>query len=153
MNLALCGINEETAHALEQHDEYRILRFYDDPERRGDVKLAYFLRDGFPVDLAVVGYPGAEGLAACDYLRTQSSTLPILWLCDRREFEPEAKRLGVAFYGTGPPGIERLAAGLLRARPPTEVGSAALLRQISTKITIQCRFKNEGIEQWRELWK
>ncbi|WP_242968903.1 hypothetical protein [Marasmitruncus massiliensis] len=153
MNLALCGIKEETAHELEQHDEYCILRFYDEPERRGDVKLAYFLRDGPPVDLAVVGYPGAEGLAACDYLRTQSRALPILWLCDRREFEPEAKRLGVAFYSTGPPGIERLVAGMLRARPPTEVGSTALLRQIRTKITIQCYFKNKGIEQWRELWK
>ena len=107
-NIALCGIKEELAIALERSGEYRILRFSDEPERRGDVKLAYFLRDGPPVVLAVVGYPGAKGLAACDYLRTQSRWLPILWLCDRREFETEAIRLGVIFYGTGPPGKESI---------------------------------------------
>lgn len=123
--IALCGIDEEFASALERHDEYHFLRFFDEPERRGDVKLAYFLRDGPLVTLAVVGYPGAEGLTACDYLRTQNSTLPILWLCDRREFEPEAKRIGVNFYGTGPPDIAHLATRLLSASPPTDAGSAA----------------------------
>ena len=121
--IALCGIDEEFASALERHDEYHFLRFFDEPERRGDVKLAYFLRDGPLVTLAVVGYPGAEGLTACDYLRTQNHALPILWLCDRREFEPEAKRIGVTFYGTGPPGLERLEARLLSASPPTDAGS------------------------------
>nr|WP_288828816.1 hypothetical protein [uncultured Clostridium sp.] len=98
--IALCGIKEELISTLERCSNYHFLRFFDEPERRGDVKLAYFLRDGPLVALAVVGYPGAEGLTACDYLRTQYSTLPILWLCDRREFEPEAKRLGVNFCGT-----------------------------------------------------
>ena len=123
-NIALCGIEEELIRTLEHCGEYRLLRFCDEPERRGDVKLAYFLRDGPPVALAVVGYPGAKGLAACDYLRTQNHALPILWLCDRREFEPEAKRIGVTFYGTGPPGLERLEARLLSASPPTDAGSA-----------------------------
>lgn len=101
-NTVLCGIDEELARKLERCGEYRVLRFFDEPARCSDVKLACFLRDGQSVDLAVVGYPGAEGLAACDYLRTQNRSLPILWLCDRREFEPEAKRLGVNFCGTDP---------------------------------------------------
>lgn len=101
--IALCGIAEEITCTLERCSGYRILRFCDEPEQRGDVKLAYFLRDGPPVALAIVGYSGAEGLSACDYLRTQNRALPILWLCDRREFEPEAKRLSVSFYGAGPP--------------------------------------------------
>jgi len=122
--IALCGIDEEFASALERHDEYHIMNFFDEPERRGDVKLAYFLRDGPPVALAVVGYPGAEGLTACDYLRTQNSTLSILWLCDRREFEPEAKRLGVSFCGTGPPDLEHFAAGLLGASFKMKAGMA-----------------------------
>ncbi|WP_051188441.1 hypothetical protein [Proteocatella sphenisci] len=100
--IALCGIDQALAAALEQRGEYSFLSFFDDPEQRGDVKLAYFLRDGWLVSLAVVGYPGAEGLKACDYLRTQNIALPILWLCDRREFEPEAKRLGVTFFANGP---------------------------------------------------
>ncbi|WP_180951077.1 hypothetical protein [Marasmitruncus massiliensis] len=107
--IALCGTDESTAHELACCGRYLVLNFIEEPERRGDVKLAYFLRDGPLVSLAVVGYPGAEGLSACDYLRSQSGTLPILWLCDRMEFEPEAKRLDVCFCGTGPPGAERLA--------------------------------------------
>lgn len=123
--IALCGIEDEISRTLEQYGGYRILRFFDEPERRGDVKLAYFLRDGPPVALAVVGYPGAEGLAACDYLRAQNHALPILWLCNRMEFEPEAKRLGVSFYSTGPPDHGHLAERLLSASPPTDAGSAA----------------------------
>ena len=125
ISIALCGVQDEIARALERHGVYKFLRFGDEPERRGDVKLAYFLRDGPLVDLAVVGYPGAEGLAACDYLRTQNRTLPILWLCDRREFEPEAKRIGVTFCGTGPPGIKHLAERLLSANPWADAESAA----------------------------
>ncbi len=117
-NIALCGVEEELIRTLEHCGEYCLLRFFDEPERRGNVKLAYFLRDGPSVDLAVVGYPGAEGLAACDYLRTQNQSLPILWLCDRREFEPEAKRLGVTFCGTDPPGIKPLTERLLSSAPP-----------------------------------
>ncbi|WP_283610634.1 response regulator [Faecalispora anaeroviscerum] len=123
--IALCGVGEELTQTLEHCGGYQLLRFCDEPERRGDVKLAYYLRDGPPVALAIVGYPGAEGLAACDYLRTQNRALPILWLCDRREFELEAKRLGVSFYGTSPPGTERLAARLISASLETDAGSAA----------------------------
>ena len=124
-NIALCGIDEELISTLERCGEYCLLRFSDEPERRGDVKLAYFLRDGPPVALVVVGYPGAEGLAACDYLRTQNRELPILWLCNRREFEPEAKRLGVNFYGTGPPGTELLATRLLSVISQADAGTVA----------------------------
>lgn len=113
MNVALCGVDEKTACELERYGEYRILRFSDEPERRGDVKLAYYLRDGPRVSLTVVGYPGAEGLSACDYLRAQSRALPIIWLCNRREFESEAKRLNVCFCSTGPPGEKNLFAMLM----------------------------------------
>ena len=125
ISIALCGVQDEITRALERHVGYKFLRFGDEPERRGDVKLAYFLRDGPPVALAVVGYPGAEGLAACDYLRTQNRALPILWLCNRREFEPEAKRIGVTFYGTGPPGTELLATRLLSAISKVDAGTVA----------------------------
>ncbi len=110
--VALCGTDENIARELESCGRYCILRFSDEPERRGDVKLAYYLQNSPPVSLAVVGYLGAEGLAACDYLRTQSRVLPILWVCDRREFESEAKRLNVCFCGTGPSAAGRLAACL-----------------------------------------
>ena len=124
MNVALCGVDEKTVRELERYGEYRILRFSDEPERRGDVKLAYYLRDGPRVELTVVGYPGAEGLSACDYLRAQSRALPILWLCDQWEFEPEAKRLNVCFCGTGPPGAKRFSAMLMRVGFLSDTGLA-----------------------------
>lgn len=114
--IALCGARAEIARALERCGGYHILRFGDEPERRGDVKLAYFLQDGPPVDLAVVGYPGAAGLAACAYLREQNKPPPVLWLCDREEFRGEAERLGVCIYTTGSPGGECLAARYISAR-------------------------------------
>ena len=116
-NIALCGVGKEIRSTLEQYGAYNILQFLDEPEWRGDVKLAYFLRNGLHIELAIVGYPGADGLVACDYLRMQNRKLSILWLCNRQEFEPEAKRLGVNFYGTGPPGTEFLATRLLTDRP------------------------------------
>lgn len=123
--IVLRGTNEEISRALERYGGYRVLSFFDNQERREDVKPAYFLRDGPPVALAVVGYPGAEGLAACDYLRAQNRVLPILWLCDRWEFEPEAKRLGVSFCGTNPPDPERFAIGLLGDRLKTNTAMTA----------------------------
>jgi len=121
-NIALCGIDEELASTLECHGEYIFLCFFDALEQRGDVNLAYFLRDGPPVALAVVGYPGAKGLAACDYLRTQDRALPLLWLCDKREFEPRAKRLGVKFYAIEPLATAQFITRLLSESSPTYVG-------------------------------
>lgn len=105
--IALCGVPTKIAQAMDRCSEYYILPFSDEPERRGDVKLAYFIKDGAAIDLAVVGYPGAVGLTACDYLRAQSRIMPILWLCDRVEFEPEAQRMDVGFYSIVLPEAER----------------------------------------------
>lgn len=101
--IALCGVNAEVTEALERHGTYRLISFTDSMEYRGEVQLIYFLNTGHTCDLAVVGYPGAAGLSACDYLRGHCRTLPILWLCDRGEFLKEAARLGTKFYLTGPP--------------------------------------------------
>ncbi len=104
--IALCGVGDEIIHTLKCCNEYRVLCFLDERESRGDVKLAYFLQNDPSVALAIVGYPSAKGLAACDYLRTQDRVLSILWLCDCIEFEPEARRIGVNFYGTDSPNWE-----------------------------------------------
>lgn len=118
-NIALCGVGKEITSTLKQYAGYNMLQFFDETEWRGYVKLAHFMRNGLHVEVAIVGYSGANGLVACDYLRTQNRELPILWLCNRREFEPESKRLGVNFYGTGTSGTECLAKRLLCASPST----------------------------------
>ena len=64
MNIACCGIDREQFHAAEQACGCPVLYFVDAPDRRGDVRLAYALRDGVPIRLAVVGYQGAAGLTA-----------------------------------------------------------------------------------------
>ena len=54
MNIACCGIDREQFHAAEQACGCPVLYFADAPDRRGDVRLAYALRDGVPIRLAVV---------------------------------------------------------------------------------------------------
>ena len=52
MNIACCGIDREQFHAAEQACGCPVLYFVDAPDRRGDVRLAYALRDGVPIRLA-----------------------------------------------------------------------------------------------------
>ena len=93
--IALCGVGAEPLRVLERIDGLRLLRFDDQPDCLGSVALARRLRDDLRVDWAVVGYCSAIGLAACDQLAAQPGAPPIVWLCDREEFLPEAARLGV----------------------------------------------------------
>lgn len=92
MNIACCGIDREQFHAAEQACGCPVLYFVDASDRRGDVRLAYALRDGVPIRLAVVGYQGAAGLTACDFLCSHLPGERILWLCRRPEFSTEARR-------------------------------------------------------------
>ena len=48
MNIACCGIDREQFRAAEQACGCPVLYFADAPDRRGDVRLAYALRDGVP---------------------------------------------------------------------------------------------------------
>ena len=42
----------------------------------------------------------AMALAACDFLRKRTEISPIVWLCDREEFQVET-RMRVGFFYTG----------------------------------------------------
>lgn len=99
--IALCGAADDIEDILEQGGNYQISRFEDGHPECGYVKLAYFLQSGGTMpDLILIDYKGAAGLAACDFLYNRQNAPPILWLCDREEFEPEAERMGVAFLHT-----------------------------------------------------
>ena len=92
MNIACCGIDREQFHAVEQACGCPVLYFADAPDRRGDVRLAYALRDGVPIRLAVVGYQGAAGLTACDFLCSHLPGERILWLCRDPSFPQKQLR-------------------------------------------------------------
>ena len=155
--IALCGIEDEISRTLEGYGEYRILRFFDEPERRGDVKLAYFLRDGPPVALAVVGYPGAKGLPPALSANAElGAAYPVV----------------VQSYGirTGSKAAWRK---LLQHRPaipwapcrkaaqcqsPDGCRIGCLSRRISKRRSEKTNNKampleKKGIEQWRSIWK
>lgn len=96
--IAVCGVSDDIVNMLEKNGGYQYMSFEDKPPERGEVRLAQFLKQGGELpDLVVVGSPGAAGLTACDYLRSRWKTIPILWVCDREEFETEAKQLDTAF--------------------------------------------------------
>ena len=115
IQIACCGVAEKLLSPLENSGNCQFTHFGDSgPESSGDVKLAYFLQSGPAPDLILVGYPGARGLAACDHLYSRPNAPPILWLCDREEFGPEAELMGVGFFHTGSPD-KRTPAAILEA--------------------------------------
>ena len=95
--VAVCGVCDELLAPLEQSCDYQFTHFGDSKIAKGYVKLAHFIKSGPVPDIVLIGYSGAAGLVACDHLKGQTNSLPIIWFCDRSEFEPEAKRLGVGF--------------------------------------------------------
>jgi len=102
--IAVCGTADNVKDILNRGGNYQISCFEDGHPESGFVKLAYFLQSGGKMpDLILIDYKGATGLAACDFLYNRQNAPPILWLCDREEFEPEAQRMGVSFLHTGTP--------------------------------------------------
>ena len=95
--VAVCGVCDELLAPLEQSCDYQFTHFGDSKIAKGYVKLAHFIKSGPVPDIVLIGYSGAAGLVACDHLKGQTNSPPIIWFCDRAEFEPEAKRLGVGF--------------------------------------------------------
>lgn len=107
--IVACGISDAIWKRLEASGEYRLIRLGKEAHERGEVRLArLWQKEKQSPDLVLVGYPGAAGLAACDFLYGRSNAPPILWLCDREEFEPEAGRMGIAFFHIGRMEQERL---------------------------------------------
>ncbi len=97
MNIACCGVSKDLFCAIERDCDGEALYFADRTDRRGDVSIAYAMQAGVPIRLTVVGYQGAAGLTACDFLRSRTPAPEVLWLCRRPEFADEARRLGVHF--------------------------------------------------------
>ena len=54
-------------------------------------------RDG-PYDAVVVMEDGARGMNFCMSIRGYSRDVPLLWISDQAEFEPQSRRLQADFY-------------------------------------------------------
>lgn len=54
-------------------------------------------RDG-PYDAVVVMEDGAKGMNFCMSIRGYSKTIPLLWISDQAEFEPQSRRMQVESF-------------------------------------------------------
>lgn len=100
--IAICGTSDMIRSLLCEIENCHQIYMEDEHFERGEVKLARSFESGeIQPDLVLVGYPGAAGLAACDFLYRRNNAPPILWHCDREEFAEEAGRMGVGFLHIG----------------------------------------------------
>lgn len=100
--IAVCGASDRMRSLLSEIENCQLRYIEDEHFERGEVKLVRgWERGEKQPDLVLVGYPGAAGLAACDFLYRRNNAPPILWFCDREEFAGEAGRMGVGFLHIG----------------------------------------------------
>ncbi|MBQ6695071.1 MAG: hypothetical protein IJN16_00025 [Lachnospiraceae bacterium] len=96
--IVVCGASKLLRSLLSEIENCQLRYIEDEHFERGEVKLVRgWERGEKQPDLVLVGYPGAAGLAACDFLYRRNNAPPILWHCDREEFAEEAGRMGVGF--------------------------------------------------------
>lgn len=77
------------------------------------VALAYYLQKGGECSLALVAVDGAEGMNWSTYAKHQRPSLPVIWVSEQAEFEPQSRRIPVDGFLTKPVEQEQLS-GLLK---------------------------------------
>lgn len=101
--IAVCNVSSDILHILEKMGSHQYIHFIDEPPERSEVRLMRFLSQGGQApEMILIDTSGAAGLTACDYLRSRLADMPILWICDRKEFETEAARMAVDFFYRNP---------------------------------------------------
>lgn len=66
------------------------------------VALAYYLQQGGECSLALVAVDGAEGMNWTTYAKHQRPSLPVVWISEQAEFEPQSRRIPVDGFLTKP---------------------------------------------------
>lgn len=59
------------------------------------VALAYYIQQGGECSLALVAVDGAEGMNWATYAKHQRPSLPVVWVSEQAEFEPQSRRIPV----------------------------------------------------------
>lgn len=66
------------------------------------VEPAYYLRLGNPLDMALVAMDGARGMNWARKVKSERPSLPVLWISEQAEFEPQSRRIQVDGFFTKP---------------------------------------------------
>lgn len=102
--------------ALEQEwisylSRWREVRVFPD-----GVEPAYYLRLGNPLDMALVAMDGARGMNWARKVKSEKPGLPVVWISEQAEFEPQSRRIGMDGFFAKPVdclGLEELLTRIL----------------------------------------
>lgn len=66
------------------------------------VEPAYYLRMGNPLDMALVAMDGARGMNWARKVKVEKPDLPVVWISEQAEFEPQSRRISVDGFFPNP---------------------------------------------------
>ena len=72
------------------------------------VEPAYYLRQGNPCDLALVAVDGARGMNWARNIKSEKRSLPVVWISEQAEFEPQSRRIPTDGFFIKPVDWDRL---------------------------------------------
>ena len=72
------------------------------------VEPAYYLKLGNPCDMALVAVDGAMGMNWVRNVKSERPSLPVVWISEQAEFEPQSRRIPTDGFFPKPVEWERL---------------------------------------------
>ena len=102
MRIALCSYSQKEKETALLMKLGKVDRFDN------GVFCVYAMQREGPYDAVVIMEDGARGMNFCMSIRGYSRDVPLLWISDQAEFEPQSRRLRVDdFWGKQSPGFFR----------------------------------------------
>ena len=82
------------------------------------VEPAYYLRLGNSLDMALVAMDGARGMNWARKVKSEKPDLPVVWISEQAEFEPQSRRIRMDGFFPKPVDCARLEELLTRILGP-----------------------------------
>lgn len=92
MRIALCSYSQKEKETALLMKLGKVDRFDN------GVFCTYAMQRDGPYDAVVVMEDGAKGMNFCMSIRGYSKTIPLLWISDQAEFEPQSRRMQVESF-------------------------------------------------------
>ena len=87
------------------------------------VEPAYYLRLGNSLDMALVAMDGARGMNWARKVKSEKPDLPVVWISEQAEFEPQSRRIRMDGFFSKPVDCARLEDLLTRILGPPGLAS------------------------------